>query len=216
MGLGDVAHHPAAADRRRGTAAALERDGPWRGAHRLRRAGAVLARAMGALAVRRHRRAGDGCAVPVLDRERRRLSFRHARRCADLRLCGLHQARARSVGDRRAHRSGGAAGLELQPVRPGRSACPSSCWRWSASTSRATSPPTSSATYPMSGIRSSPARPSIRRTAPRRSSPPRSRKPGRSPMPPSAATPICWRSSPASSARACAGAPCRGWWCCSA
>ena len=49
-------------------------------------------RALGALGLRRHRRAGDGGAVPVLDRERGRLSLRHARRRADLRLRGLHQA----------------------------------------------------------------------------------------------------------------------------
>lgn len=55
-------------------------------------------------------------------------------------------------------------------TRPaGRSACPSSCWRSSASTSHATSPLTSLATYPMYGILSSPARPSIRKTVPRRS-----------------------------------------------
>lgn len=61
-----------------------------------------------------------------------------------------------------------------------------------------------------------PARPPIRKMAPRRLSPRRFRRPGRSPMRPSAVTPICSRFSPASLARACAGVRCRGWSCCSA
>ena len=149
----------------------LERSCPRRGAHRARDRRAVLAGAWarwGAPAI------GFWLmSVPFLFSTTNAAAYLTDTLVgdADLWLCGLRyrpspaSRRSPPPPGRRCRR----AGATIR--RPGRSACPSSSWRSSASTSRATSPPISSVTSPTYGSRSSPARPPIRRTAPRRSSP---------------------------------------------
>ena len=71
-------------------------------------------------------------AVPVLDAERRGLSQRHADRHAGHRLRGRAAAGARRLAARGDDRSGRYRRAGATIRRPGRSACRSSRWRWSA------------------------------------------------------------------------------------